>query len=120
MPRTVFSIKARIRDHSISVPAPENSTRFGIPNACNACHEDKTSAWAAKALQAWGPPGPARQRAVRHAEAFTAARQSDPAAEAALLAIMARADEPPSYGPTRPVTCGGSTVPASRPPSSRR
>jgi hypothetical protein len=95
MPRTVFSIKARIRDHSISVPAPENTTRFGIPNACNACHEDKTSAWAAKALQAWGPSGRARQRAVRRAEAFTAARQGDPAAEGALLAIMARADEPP-------------------------
>ncbi|PYQ04364.1 MAG: hypothetical protein DMF82_10830 [Acidobacteria bacterium] len=36
MPRTVFSIKARIRDHTLSVPAPENTTRFGIPNACNA------------------------------------------------------------------------------------
>lgn len=95
MPRTVFSIKARIRDHSLSVPAPENTTRFGIPNACNACHEDKTAAWAVKALQAWGPPGPGGQRAVRRAETFTAARKGDPAAEAALLAIMARADEPP-------------------------
>src|SRR2546427_7295393 len=95
MPRTVFSIKARIRDHSLSVPAPENTTRFGIPNACNECHEDKTSAWAAKALQAWGPTGPGGQRAVRRAETFTAARQGEPAAEAALLAIMAGADEPP-------------------------
>jgi hypothetical protein len=95
MPRTVLSIKARIRDHSLSVPAPENTARFGIPNACNACHEDKTAAWAVKALQAWGPPGPGRQRAVRRAEVFTAARKGEPAAEAALLAIMARADEPP-------------------------
>ena len=95
MPRTVFSIKARIRDHSLSVPAPENTARFGIPNACNACHEDKTSAWAAKALQAWGPPGPGRRRAVRRAETFTAARKGAPAAEAALLAIMAGAEEPP-------------------------
>jgi len=95
MPRTVFSIKARIRDHSLSVPVPENTTRFGIPNACNACHEDKTSAWAAKALQAWGPPGPGGQRAARRAETFTAARRGDPAAEAALLTIMAGADEPP-------------------------
>jgi hypothetical protein len=95
MPRTVFSIKARIRDHSLSVPAPENTTRFGIPNACNGCHEDETPAWAARALQAWGPPGPGGQRAVRRAETFTAARKGDPAAEAALLAIMAGADEPP-------------------------
>jgi len=29
MPRTVFSIKARIRDHSISVPAPEKARASG-------------------------------------------------------------------------------------------
>jgi len=94
MPRTVFSIKARIRDHSLSVPAPENTVRLGIPNACNACHEDKSAAWAAKALRAWGPPGAGRQRLARRAEAFAAARKGDPAAEAALLALMARTDEP--------------------------
>jgi len=95
MPRTVFSIKARIRDHTLSVPAPENTTRFGIPNACNACHEDKSAEWATRALRAWGPPGPGRQRLFRRAEAFAAARRSEPSAEAALLALVARADEPP-------------------------
>src|ERR1035438_7854452 len=32
MPRTVFSIKAQIRDHTMSVPVPENTIRHGIPN----------------------------------------------------------------------------------------
>jgi tetratricopeptide (TPR) repeat protein len=95
MPRTVFSIKARIRDHTISVPAPENTVRFGIPNACNACHEDRNASWAVKALQAWGSPAAGGQRLARRAEAFTAARKGEPAAEAALIALLARADEPP-------------------------
>jgi HEAT repeat protein/tetratricopeptide repeat protein/cytochrome c552/cytochrome c554/c'-like protein len=95
MPRTVFSIKARIRDHTISVPAPENTVRFGIPNACNACHEDKNASWAVRALQAWGAPAASGQRLARRAEAFTAARKGEPAAEAALIALLARADEPP-------------------------
>ena len=41
MPRTVQSIKAEIRDHSMSVPVPENTIRHGIPNACNLCHKDQ-------------------------------------------------------------------------------
>jgi hypothetical protein len=95
MPRTVLSIRAQIRDHTLSVPAPENTVRFGIPNACNACHEDKSAAWAVRTLQAWGPPGAGRQRVIRRAEAFAAARKGEPAAETALLFLMARADEPP-------------------------
>ena len=95
MPRTVFSVKARIRDHTLAVPAPETTVRFGIPNACGACHEDKGAAWAVKAMQAWGSPGPARQRLVRRAEAFAGGRRGEAAAEPALVALAAREDEPP-------------------------
>ena len=41
MPRTVLSIKAEIRDHSMSIPVPENTIHHGIPNACNVCHQDR-------------------------------------------------------------------------------
>jgi len=95
MPRTVYSIKARIRDHALSVPAPENTGRFGIPNACNACHQDRSAAWAIKSLRAWGGPGPARQRASRRAEVFAAARRGERAVEPALLALAASEGEPP-------------------------
>ena len=57
MPRTVLSIKARIRDHSISLPAPENTTEFAIPNACNECHADKKASWAVDTLAKWWPEG---------------------------------------------------------------
>ena len=55
MPRTVLSIKARIRDHSMSLPAPENTVRFAIPNACNECHADKKASWAVE--DAWRSGG---------------------------------------------------------------
>ncbi|HEV8253186.1 MAG TPA: tetratricopeptide repeat protein [Vicinamibacteria bacterium] len=93
MPRTVLSIKAKIRDHSISVPAPENTVRFGIPNACNECHRDRTPEWAVQALAGWGGRG--REGLVRRAEAFAGGRRGDPAALPPLLALAADAAEPP-------------------------
>ncbi len=45
------------RDHSIRSPEPALTERFGIPNACNACHADKTTASAREAKEKWwGPP----------------------------------------------------------------
>ena len=52
MPKTVISIKATMRDHTIGVPAPENTVAHGIPNACTECHADKKPAWAVDTLQA--------------------------------------------------------------------
>ena len=52
MPRTVQSIKAEIRDHSMSVPVPENTIRHGIPNACNLCHKDQDARWSLEKMNA--------------------------------------------------------------------
>ncbi len=40
-------------DHSLRVPRPDLSTRFGTPNACNGCHTDQSADWAAKAVVQW-------------------------------------------------------------------
>ena len=79
MPRTVISIKATMRDHTMSVPAPENTVAFGIPNACTECHADKKAAWAVDVLDTWWPHG-RRTKLVKRAEAFTAARANRPEA----------------------------------------
>ena len=76
MPRTVLSIKARIRDHSITVPVPENTVRYQIPNACNECHQDHDAAWAAQRMDEWWGNA-SRQKPMRRAEAFTEARAGD-------------------------------------------
>jgi Flp pilus assembly protein TadD len=86
MPKTVVSIKSTMRDHTIGVPAPENTVRFNIPNACSECHRDKPASWAADTLKTWSPQGK-RVRLVAQAEAFSAARAGRADALDGLLAI---------------------------------
>lgn len=87
MPRTVLSIKAQIRDHSMSIPAPENTLRHGIPNACNLCHKDRDANWALARMNEWYG-SKSRRKLIRRADAFAAARQGDPAAAPLLIAIL--------------------------------
>jgi predicted CXXCH cytochrome family protein len=94
MPATVITLKARMRDHSMSIPAPENTIRHDIPNACNLCHRDKDAAWSVRQMNAWYGDN-SRQKLVRRADAFTQAQQSDPAAIPELLQILSD----PSGGP---------------------
>ena len=89
MPRSVLSIKAEMRDHSISVPSPENTIRHDIPNACILCHEDQSSQWAVEALNEWYPQSERRQRVIRRADAFVAARNKEPGAIEQLLVLIA-------------------------------
>jgi tetratricopeptide (TPR) repeat protein len=94
MPRTVFSIKAQIRDHTMSVPVPENTIRHGIPNACNVCHKERTPQWAQLKVKEWYGDQ-VGQKWVRRADAFTGARKGDPAAMAQLIAILSNPAEGP-------------------------
>jgi hypothetical protein len=94
MPRTVFSIKAEIRDHSMSIPVPENTIRHEIPNACNLCHKDHDAEWSIKQMNAWWGDR-SRQKLIRRAEAFALAGVGYPRAIEMLLAILAE----PSEGP---------------------
>jgi len=86
MPKTVMSIKSTMRDHTMSVPAPENTVAFGIPNACTECHADRKAAWAVDVLERWWPHG-RRAALVARAEAFTAGRARRPDALERLIAI---------------------------------
>lgn len=45
MPKTEFGHMVR-SDHSFRPPMPEATLRFGSPNACNICHDDKPAEWA--------------------------------------------------------------------------
>jgi predicted CXXCH cytochrome family protein len=94
MPRTVFSIKAQIRDHTMSVPVPENTIRHGIPNACNVCHNDRTPQWAQLKVAEWYG-GQVGQKWIRRADAFTGARKGDAGVAVKLIAIL----DNPAEGP---------------------
>ncbi len=97
MPRNVVSIKAKIRDHGISLPAPENTERHGIPNACNNCHEDRTPAWAAATLDEWFPGSRTRRlKLLDRADVFSRAKAGDdPEVVGKLVALAANESEPP-------------------------
>jgi hypothetical protein len=59
MPHTVYGLTKAIRSHQISIPSAEESELHGRPNACNACHLDRSLAWTAAQLQeGWGRASP--------------------------------------------------------------
>jgi len=85
LPRTYMVVDVR-HDHSIRVPRPDLSVRIGSPNACTACHTDRSDAWAASAILRWyGPPQPARH----YGDVIAAGRRALPAADTALVRLAA-------------------------------
>src|SRR5690625_6230246 len=53
-------------DQRFRVPRPDLSTRFGTPNSCNDCHQDKSAEWAARANEDWY----GSDRAEHHSETW--------------------------------------------------
>jgi predicted CXXCH cytochrome family protein len=49
-----------VRSHTFRFVSPAMSDSLKIPNACNVCHSDKTSAWATDALKTWSERSPWR------------------------------------------------------------
>jgi tetratricopeptide (TPR) repeat protein len=88
MPPTIVSLGTLMRDHSMSIPVPENTLRHGIPNACNLCHQDKGPQWAAQQMDAWYGGDRSRQKLIRRADAFGAAQKGAPSAIPALLQML--------------------------------
>ena len=50
MPYTSYALFKAIRSHQIGSPSYESSVRYGVPNACNLCHLDKSLDWAGREL----------------------------------------------------------------------
>jgi len=94
MPRTVISLRSRMPDHTISVPAPENTVTHAIPNACNECHQDRDARWAAARLAEWFPSG-RRRRLIARADTFASARAGDAASLTGLIRIATDETEAP-------------------------
>lgn len=71
------------RDHSFRVPRPDLSLKYGTPNACNQCHQDKTTRWAADWFGKWY----GNKHRPHFVEDFHAARQGAPGADARLARL---------------------------------
>jgi predicted CXXCH cytochrome family protein len=86
MPPTTNMIKDQERDHTISIPVPENTDLYQIPNACNSCHKDRSAQWAVQQMDQWYANRPKPNR--RRADAFTLARKRDPASIGPLVELL--------------------------------
>jgi tetratricopeptide (TPR) repeat protein len=85
MPVRTYMVVDGRHDHSFRIPRPDESVRYGTPNACNDCHQDKPANWAASAVERWyGGVHPGHQRFTA---ALVAARRQLFTAQADLLAL---------------------------------
>ncbi len=78
------------RDHSFRVPRPDQSVKYGTPNACNQCHEDQTAQWSADAIVEWY--GPKRQ--PHYSDILTAANAGEPEAFPKMVQMMSDTSQP--------------------------
>jgi len=51
-----------ISSHTFHFVSPAQTDAMAIPNACNACHKDKTTAWASAAIRGWNDRSPWRMQ----------------------------------------------------------
>jgi tetratricopeptide (TPR) repeat protein len=77
MPQTTYMQRHPRHDHGFTIPDPLLTKEYGVPNACNRCHTDKTTDWA-----------------VTEAERFYGNRLDRPTRYRAILVARARRGEP--------------------------
>ncbi len=85
MPAKNYMVIDSRRDHSFRIPRPDLTVKIGTPNACNACHQDRTPTWAADKIKQWYNP---QYPEPHFAEVITAGRRGLPDAEADLIEIV--------------------------------
>ncbi|MCK5134695.1 MAG: tetratricopeptide repeat protein [Bacteroidales bacterium] len=90
--RTYMVVDPR-RDHSIRIPRPDLSDKLGTPNACNQCHDDKSTQWATGYLREWYGDDLLDQE--HYGEVFWAGRQRYPEAHAGLIRLGSDREQAP-------------------------
>src|SRR5262249_17919376 len=63
--------------HTFQPPVPELSARYGVPNACTTCHDDKSPEWAAAAIDRWYGNGERRRAIVAMSDTIYRAGAGD-------------------------------------------
>lgn len=61
MPKIAQTIgDVNVRSHTFRFVSPAKTDAMKIPNACNVCHTDKSTAWTAETLKSWADRSPWR------------------------------------------------------------
>jgi Flp pilus assembly protein TadD len=90
MPSRRYMVIDERRDHSFRIPRPDLSEKLGTPNACTACHQNRSNAWAAEAVSAWY----GENRELHYGEAIHAGRLGLAGGTSALSALAADTKTP--------------------------
>lgn len=93
MPVTRYMQRHLRHDHGFTIPDPQLTKDFGIPNACNRCHTDQDSSWAQRSTDSWYGAKMERPTRVR-ATLFAKARSGKPEALDGLIAFLKQPNEP--------------------------
>jgi len=88
MPAKNYMIVDPRRDHSFRIPRPDLSVKIGTPNACNSCHTDQNTQWAAGLVSAWFANG--RSGSPHFGEVLKAAESYDDPGTSARLVELAK------------------------------
>jgi predicted CXXCH cytochrome family protein len=63
MPKVAQTLgDVNVRSHTFRFVSPAKTDALKIPNACNVCHTEKSTAWTADALKSWSERSPWRMR----------------------------------------------------------
>jgi predicted CXXCH cytochrome family protein len=92
MPAVTYMGVDRRRDHSFRIPRPDVAHAVGAPDACTACHTERTPEWAAQRIVEWH--GPTRSETPHPALAIAAGRRGERGADAALSALAIDRNQP--------------------------
>ena len=84
MPETTYMGVDKRRDHSFKIPEPSLTVQFGIPNACNRCHDKQDAKWSLSQLEGWFGKNKA---ANQHALILEKARSNDASVFPSLIAL---------------------------------
>lgn len=96
MPQTVYMQRHWRHDHGFTLPDPLLTKEFGIPNACNRCHQDKSADWSLKYVRLWYGGDLTNRPYHLRAETLARARRGDNAAVTPLLKML-QTDEFPYW-----------------------
>lgn len=96
-----------LTDHRLASPVPENTIRFGIPNACGTvkCHADKTTEWASEWSNKWY--GAYQDESVARTTTIHLGQTGNPEGLGPLVELLANQDEPEAIRASAATLIGG-------------
>ncbi len=92
MPTTPYMQRHWRHDHGFTIPDPLLTKQYGIPNACNRCHQDKTADWSLEYCDEWYGTNMLRHTRER-AQWIVEARRGNDAVRAPLVRLL-NSEEP--------------------------